>query len=226
MSPVLEAPPQRPPVVFRTNGKVPPPQPPTGGGDDGEGEPAPRRPLLDNALLATIFFIGAEVMFFAGLVTAFWVLRLAAAAWPPPLQPRLPVAVTGVNTGILLASSAAVVAAMRAVRAGDRGAAVARFATAGALGALFLAIQGYEWIRLVHFGLTVTSGAYGGTFYTLIGAHAVHVAGALIWLAVMLRLLSRGRFAEGGRGGVRACALYWHFVVALWPVLYVTVYLL
>lgn len=225
MSPALQAPPERPPVIRRTNGHVPPPLRPTGGGDDG-GDSSPRRPILDNAVLGTVFLVGAEVMFFAGLVSGFWVLRLGAAAWPPPLQPRLPVGVTGLNTGILLASSVAVVAALRGLRRGDRRGAVARLTAAGALGALFLAVQGYEWVRLVHFGLTVSSGAYGGTFYTLVGAHAVHVAGALVWLAVARRRLAGGRYAGGRLGGLRACALYWHFVVALWPVLYVTVYLL
>ena len=94
------------------------------------------------------------------------------------------------------------------------------------MGAIFLAVQGYEWARLVHFGLTMTSGVYGTTFYTLIGAHAVHVLGALAWLLVMLRLLNRDSVTQARRGVLRACAVYWHFVVALWPVLYVSVYLL
>jgi heme/copper-type cytochrome/quinol oxidase subunit 3 len=172
-----------------------------------------------------MFLVAAEVMFFAGLVSAFLVLRLGAPVWPPPLQPRLPVGLTGANTVVLLFSSAAVVAALGAHRRGDRARALARLGLAAGLGVLFLAVQGYEWIRLVHFGLTVTSGAYGGTFYSLIGAHALHVVGALVWLLITRRLLARGRF-QAGTGGLRACALYWHFVVALWPVLYVSVYLL
>lgn len=225
MSPVLEAPPAPPPVVRRANGRVPPPVPPTGGGDGGEGDSRPRRPALDNALLGTIFFIGAEVMFFAGLVSAFWVLRLGAPVWPPPLQPRLPVGVTGINTLVLLASSAAVVAAVRALAREAAGPARRRLGLAAALGALFLVIQGSEWVRLVQFGLTVSSGPYGATFYTLIGAHALHVLGALAWLAAVLaRTPGAGRVRP--TAALRACALYWHFVVALWPVLYVTVYLL
>jgi len=86
-------------------------------------------------------------------------------------------------------------------------------------------VQGYEWVRLIHYGLHVTSGAYGATFYTLIGLHAVHVLGALVWLGVALRLVSRGRFLDGRAGILRACAIYWHFVVGLWPILYVAVYL-
>lgn len=200
--------------------------PPTGGGDGGDGESAPRRTGLDNAILATIFLIAGEVMFFAGLVSAFWVLRFAAPVWPPPLQPRLPVGVTGVNTLVLLGSSVAVFAGVRALRAGWRGAAVRRLELAAGLGALFLLIQGYEWARLIGFGLTMSSSTYGATFYTLIGAHGVHVLAALGWLTVTLVLLARGGFGDGRTAAVRACALYWHFVVTLWPILYVLVYLL
>ena len=223
MSPlVLEAPPRAPRQW--ANGRIPPPPPPPGGDDDGRG-PAPRRPRLDNTRLAMLFFLSAEVMFFAGLVSAFFVLRLAAPVWPPPLQPRLPVLVTGINTLVLLASSAAMVAALRAMRRADGRALVERLAATAALGALFLAVQGYEWTRLIHYGLTVTSGAYGATFYTLIGTHAAHVLGALVWLSVTLVLAARGRFLDGGTTVLRACATYWHFVVGLWPILYVAVYL-
>jgi heme/copper-type cytochrome/quinol oxidase subunit 3 len=218
---VLEAPPGH----GRANGRLAPPRPPTGGGDDDGREPAPRRPRLDNVRLAMLFFLGAETMFFAGLVSAFLVLRLAAPLWPPPLQPRLPVAVTGLNTLVLLASSAAMIGAMRARLGGDQAGLVRRLGLTALLGTLFLAVQGYEWARLLQYGLTLSSGAYGATFYTLIGTHAAHVLGALVWLTVTLGLAARGRFLDGPAGTLRACAIYWHFVVALWPVLYVAVYL-
>ena len=99
----------------RANGHVPPPPPPTGGGDGSERDPGPRRPLLDNVRLAMLFLICGEVMFFGGLVSAFLVLRVTAVQWPPPLQPRLPVGVTGINTLVLLASSVAMAAAVRAL---------------------------------------------------------------------------------------------------------------
>jgi cytochrome c oxidase subunit III len=216
---------ERPPVGLRTNGRIPPLPPRTGGGDDSDRDPAPRGPLLDNAILATLFLIAGEVMFFAGLVFAFWSLRLAAPVWPPPLQPRLPIELTGLNTVVLLGSSLAMVLAVQALGQ-DRRRLVRNLLVAGGLGALFLLVQGYEWVRLIDFGLTVSSGTFGATFYTLIGAHALHVVGALTWLAVVLALARRGRFDAGRPAAVRACALYWHFVVALWPILYVSVYLL
>jgi cytochrome c oxidase subunit III len=215
---VLEAPPPQ-----RDSGIRLPPPPPPAQGDDGDRPEPIRRSRLDNAGLAMLFLLAAETMFFAGLISAFFVLRLGAPVWPPPLQPRLPILVTGLNTLVLLASSVAMAGALRAARRADRKAVVERLAAAAGLGALFLAVQGYEWGRLIHYGLTVTSGAYGATFYTLIGVHAAHVVGALVWLAVTLA--SAGRLLDGGLTRLRACATYWHFVVALWPILYVTVYL-
>ena len=226
MTAILQAPPRGPQRPARANGRVPPPPPPTGGDGDPDRDPARRRPLLDNAVLATIFVIGGELMLFAGLVFSFWIVRLAAPIWPPPLQPRLPVGVTAANTIVLLASSGAIVAATRARAQGRRRAFVRGLAVAASLGTLFLAIQGYEWFRLIGFGLTVTSGSYGTTFYTLIGAHAAHLVAALAWLGVTLTLAARGRFAGPRAAAVTACAMYWHFVVALWPILYVSVYLL
>lgn len=181
---------------------------------------------MENAILATIFLIAAEVMFFAGLVSAFAVLRLAAPVWPPPLQPRLPVGITGINTLVLLSSSAAVAAGIRALRGGQRSTAIRRLELAAVLGGFFLLVQGYEWIRLIGFGLTMSSSNYGATFYTLIGAHGAHVLAALGWLGITILLLARGHFANGRTAPVRACAVYWHFVVTLWPILYVSVYLL
>jgi cytochrome c oxidase subunit III len=217
---------EHPPIARRTNGHRLPPSPPTGGGDDPEREPGPRRPLLDNVRLAMLFLICGEIMFFGGLVSAFLVLRVTAALWPPPLQPRLPVGVTGVNTLVLLASSVAMVAASRAFGRDDTRGLVRRLLVAAGLGTAFLLVQGYEWVRLVGFGLTVSSGAYGGAFYTLIGTHAAHVLAAVVWVGVTVLLAARGRFADGRTAPLRACAIYWHFVVALWPILYVTVYLL
>ncbi len=183
------------------------------------------RPPIAPAVLATIFVIAGEVVFFAGLIFAFLVLRLAAPVWPPPLQPRLPVGVTGVNTLVLLASSATMIAAARALARGDRRALVRWLGASGGLGAVFLAVQGYEWTRLVGFGLTASSGIYGATFYALIGAHAAHVVVALAWLAAVAALAAGGRIAAGRPARLTACAMYWHFVVALWPLLYLSVYL-
>lgn len=183
---------------------------------------APRPAAVPSATLGMALFVATEVMFFAGLVSAFLVLRAEALVWPPPDQPRLPVGVTGFNTALLLASGWTVRRAVAALREGGRPGPWLE-ATA-LLGALFLGIQGGEWVRLVGFGLTTTSSLYGGIFYTLVGAHALHVLAALAALLVVTARARRGRYRPDAPGGLELCRMYWLFVVAVWPVLYVLVY--
>src|SRR5206468_9579207 len=135
-------------------------------------------------------------------------------------QPRLPIGVTGLNTLVLLASSVAMLAAARAAKRDDTPRLTGRLLIAAALGTVFLLVQGYEWFRLVSYGLTVSAGAYGGTFYTLIGTHAAHVIAAVLWAGITVLLAARGRFAAGRTGALRACMVYWHFGVVPWPILY------
>src|SRR5918996_2772124 len=92
---------------------------PAFGGGEPPGPPVrPNVPVGNNAWLAVLMFLGAEAMFFAGLIGAYIVFRVGSSVWPPPFQPRLPVGVTGVNTLILLASAVTMDMALRAVRNG------------------------------------------------------------------------------------------------------------
>ena len=195
-----------------------------GGGD----RPPPVRPSVPvgaNAWLAVVMFLGAEAMFFAGLIGAYLVFRVGATIWPPAFQPRLPIVVTGINTVILLASALTIRLAIVPVTRGDSSRLVRWLGVTALLGAIFLSVQGYEWLELIRFGLTVSSSVYGGLFYTLIGFHAVHVLGAMVWLAVVLVLARKGRYSKANHVGLQTCAMYWTFVVALWPILYGLVYL-
>lgn len=185
----------------------------------------PNRPIGDNAWLAVLMFLGAEAMFFAGLIGAYLVFRVGSTVWPPPFQPRLPIAVTGVNTLILLASAVTMKLGLRANRSGDAARLVRLLSWTALLGATFLLIQGFEWARMLHFGLTVSSSVYGGLFYTLIGFHAVHVFGALLWLVVVWLKARQGKYTKQNDVGLQTCSMYWLFVVGLWPVLYGLVYL-
>lgn len=210
----------------RRVGQFPPGMPPDrgAGGEPPSREPN-RQPVIDAARLGMLIFLGSETMLFAGFVAAFLVFRLGAPVWPPPYQPRLPVEVTGVNTAVLLLSGFTMWRALRAVRDGDRAGLARSLARTTLLGVTFLGVQGYEWVRLLEFGLTASSGVYGGTFYALVGAHAVHVLGVLTWLAIILVGAARGRYTPQNHVGVSLCGMYWYFVVALWPILYMLVYL-
>lgn len=179
--------------------------------------------LIPSPVLGVLIFIAAEVMLFAGLISAFLVLRANADTWPPLDQPRLPIAVTAVNTVVLLVSGLTMRRALRR----DCAAAEVRIwmLVSALLGGVFLAIQGSEWLQLVEFGLRASTSTYASTFYALIGCHGLHVAGGVIALLVVLRRVVPG--VEMGRvhDAVLASGVFWFFVVGLWPVLYVLVYL-
>ena len=92
------------------------------------------------------------------------------------------------------------------------------------LGTFFLVFQGYEWIQLLKFGFTLSSSVYGGLFYLLIGAHGVHVMGALaVLIYAWYRIKTPGNPITPE--GLFPFQLLWYFVVCVWPVLYVLVYL-
>ncbi|MBX3025385.1 heme-copper oxidase subunit III [bacterium] len=178
------------------------------------------------ALLGMKLVIGSEVVLFGSLIAAYLALRAQAAAWPPPGQPRLPIAVTGANTLVLLLSGATVWRAARAARVAARAACRRWLWATLLLGVVFLVAQGSEWARLIGYGLRLSSGIYGGMFYSLIGLHGLHVIAAVLILGIVLW---RGRaiaFTHARRVDVAVSHLYWMFVVAMWPPLYLMVYLL
>lgn len=196
------------------------------GGDPRTWQPPRKEPVVSNAVLGMLMFLAFETMFFAGMLGVFLVFRLSRTSWPPPGEPYLPIRVTWVNTGILVASAYAMCRAHRAIRVGNQAGLVHGLGLSALLGTTFLAVQGSEWVRLVHFGLTLQSSTYGATFYTLIGCHGIHVLAAVLWLAAVLLLATRGRFSPERHVGVQLCKMYWMFVVGLWLVLFPSVYLM
>lgn len=186
--------------------------------------PAPAAPGLRNEQIAVVMLLVAETMFFAGLIGAFILFRFGSVVWPPPDLPALPLAVTWANTTVLLASAGTMWWALNAARAGNAAGLTKWVTVTLLLGALFLAVQGAEWARLIGHGLTLSSGMYGATFYTLIGAHALHVVAAILWLAFIWNRCRAGRYTAAEHVGVQVCATYWFFVCALWVVLFGLVY--
>lgn len=181
-----------------------------------------RRVAVPSAVLGMLIFVVTEVMFFAGLISAFAIVRSRAMSpWPPAGQPRLPIEATALNTLALVLSGVAVYAAWRAFSRGERRAGPLLLAGV-ALGALFVTFQGMEWAALLHEGLTLTTSAHASFFYVIVGAHALHVIAAL---AVVVRAYVRLRLSRLDEPGLRATLVLWTFVVGVWPVLYALVYL-
>ena len=96
-----------------------------------------------------------------------------------------------------------------------------------ALGGLFLYGTGQEWHRLIYqHGLTISTNLFGTTYYSLVGLHGFHVTAGLVMLLVVaiFALAGRVRMQESRR--VEVLAMYWHFVDAVWVVVFTVVYVL
>jgi heme/copper-type cytochrome/quinol oxidase subunit 3 len=169
-----------------------------------------------------LIFVGTEVMFFAGLISAFTISRAGAApgTWSLPAGQTLPAGATAMNTVALIASGALVWLAGQQHGRADRRAARTLLAAIG-LGSLFVVMQGQEWARLLANGVTLWSSSLGAFFYLIVGTHAVHAVAALIGLLVAWWRLRTGRLS---RGLFLGAATFWYFVVGVWPIIYARVY--
>ena len=189
---------------------------------------AAARRVVPNGVLGMLIFVVTEVMLFAGLISAHTIMqaRPSAVGWPPPGQPRLPVEETAINTAALLAERrrrcSSRSARFRRDRARARSAARRRRC---ALGAFFVRAS-----RASSGSALIARGPH---------AHLEHPRRVLLPDRRHARA-ARGRGARRPRLGtcvapaaragspqrqLAAAAVFWYFVVGLWPVLYWRVYL-
>ena len=179
-----------------------------------------REPIIPNGVLGMLIFVMTEIMLFAGLISAFTIVKSGAPVWPPPGQPRLPLEETAVNTGALLLSGVLLFVARRRYQR-DPSRARAPLLGSMLLGLFFVVFQGAEWVALIEQGLTLTSSALGSFFYLIVGIHGLHAVAALLVLASAWVRIQRGWLAQRH---LAAAEVFWYFVVGIWPVLYLVVY--
>ena len=127
----------------------------------------------------------------------------------------------------LLSSSATVHLAVSALHHGRRSMSSLWLAATVVLGGIFLAGTAHEWYQLIYRdGLTIRTNLFGTTFYSLVGLHATHVVVGLILLSLALLFSLTGRMTSNDTGRLEVLSLYWHFVDAVWVVVFTVVYVL
>ncbi|MCF4010735.1 cytochrome c oxidase subunit 3 [Rheinheimera sp. UJ63] len=203
-----------------------------------------------------IWFIVSEVMFFMAFFGALFYGRVIAMEWLggasnnamtfailwPDFQPSWPLLKTPggietqsmpawglptINTVLLVISSVTLHFAHVGLEKEKRGQLKLFLLLTLLLGAVFLCLQGYEYIHAYRdLGLRLDSGFYGNTFFLLTGFHGLHVTlGAIILLFIFFRVL-KGHFTPEKHFAFKAGALYWHFVDVVWLCLFVFVYII
>ncbi len=126
----------------------------------------------------------------------------------------------------LLSSSLTIHFAGKFLERGKRGAFLSLWLLTIVLGGLFMYGTGQEWHRLIYeHGLTISTNLFGTTYYSLVGLHAFHVTVGLLMLGIVLIFGLAGRVGVEQSQRVDVLSLYWHFVDAVWVVVFTVVYI-
>jgi heme/copper-type cytochrome/quinol oxidase subunit 3 len=181
---------------------------------------------LTNGTLGIWLFIASETMLFGALFSSYAILRSGADVWPDQ-STVLNLRLATLNTLILLASSAAIAMAGRALRAGNL-VRCRRYALMTLVcGVAFLLLKLTEYSDKVTAGLLPGTNNFLGLYYAMTGLHAVHLAAGLLVVAFLAgpgaRLWRTDQALFTRR--LAATTVYWHFVDAVWLCLFVVLYL-
>jgi cytochrome c oxidase subunit III len=166
----------------------------------------------------------AESAIFIIFVVAYIYYIGKSLSGPTPAQVlELPI----FGTICLLSSSITVHFAVSALRKETLRAFTLYMAGTVLLGGIFLLTTAREWYHLIHDeGLTIKTNLFGTTYYSLVGLHATHVVIGLIMLSLVLAFSLAGRVKEEHSEKIEVLSLYWHFVDAVWVVVFLVVYVI
>lgn len=180
--------------------------------------------LPSRGVVGMLCLILAEAAIFLIFVVAYVYYIGKSLSGPTPHEVlKIPI----FTTICLLSSSITVHLASGALHKGQRGATSLWLAATVLLGGIFLTGTGLEWYELIyHDGLTIQTNLFGTTFYSLVGLHATHVVVGLFMLTLSLIFSLTGALTQRHSYRLEVLSLYWHFVDAVWVVVFLVVYIL
>jgi cytochrome c oxidase subunit III len=174
--------------------------------------------------VAMFCLIIAESAIFTIFVVAY-VYNIGKSLYGP--TPSQVLEVPFFNSICLLSSSLTIWLSEHAIERGRIKAFGLWWALTFVLGAIFLVGTGVEWYKLIyHDGLTISTNLFGTTFYSLVGLHASHVILGLTALLIVLVFTITGHVRAEHAERIQVLALYWHFVDAVWIVVFTVVYII
>jgi len=186
--------------------------------------PEPRSQPSGVGLLGMRLLLASLSMLFASSIVGYLVVRSRAPAWPPPGMPRLPAGLW-ISTILILASSVSIQRALSGIRADNARRLRTGILVTALLGLAFLVSQSVNWFGLVAMRIAKTPNLYAFTFFLLTGLHAAHVIGGLVPLGIVTGNAYRGRYSTASHAGVQYVTMYWHFLTAVWLVMFTILYL-
>ncbi len=178
----------------------------------------------DRGRVGMLCLIAAESAIFTIFVVAYLFYVGKSVAGP---MPKDVLSVPVFYTICLLSSSLTIHLAAKSLRRGSLARFGAWWFATIALGATFLFGTGAEWHRLIYQeGLTISTNLFGTTYYSLVGLHGFHVIVGLLALSIVLAFVLLGKVKSEHAERIDVLSLYWHFVDAVWVVVFTVVYVL
>src|ERR1700722_10959949 len=189
---------------------------------DGPVENPWKLPYRGNVGMACLII--AESAIFIIFVVAYIYYIGKSLSGPTPAQVlELPI----FGTICLLSSSIFVHFAVSNLRKDNLRGCTLNLAVTVLLGTIFLATTAQEWYHLIHDeGLTIKTNLFGPAHCSLLGPHATHVGVGRIMLSLTLAFSLAGRVKEEHSEKLEVLSLSWHFVDAVWVIVFLVVYVL
>lgn len=185
-----------------------------------DGLPVGSRGRLSSGWWGMWAIIATEAALFAYLLFSyFYIEAQVLGPWPSGGLPKLKIALP--DTVILLAASATMWWGERGVRRGRRAQLCIGLLATVLLGAVFLGLQLLEWHDKP---FRLDTNVYGSLYFTVTGFHMAHVVAGLLMLTAMLLWSVLGYFDERRHSVISIGAIYWHFVTAVWIVVFLSIY--
>jgi heme/copper-type cytochrome/quinol oxidase subunit 3 len=179
---------------------------------------------MDRNVFGVALLITSEAIFFLTLIITYIVYLGQSTSGPGPRE-VLNVPYTSFFTIFLFSSSASMALVTSHLHRNDASGVRRWLVVTIVLGAVFLLGQGYEYVRLYTDNITISRNLWGSTFFTLTGFHGLHVLVGLIAMAILVGLVRPGTDKPRAESGVESVSIYWHFVDAVWVVIFSVVYL-
>jgi len=188
--------------------------------------PAPTLPwrLPSKGQVGMYCLIAAELAIFTIFVVAYLFYIGKSLSGP---QPRNVLSPPIFFTICLLSSSITIHFAVKFLQAGKTRSFALWWLLTVVLGALFLGGTAREWHHLIYDeGLTIQTNLFGTTYYSLVGLHAFHVTAGLLGLSSVAIFSGLGLVRQEHAERLDVLSLYWHFVDAVWVVVFTVVYII
>ncbi|NQZ22644.1 MAG: cytochrome c oxidase subunit 3 [Colwellia sp.] len=190
-------------------------------------------------LMMWIFLLSDTFIFSIFLISYMNVRMSVTVPWPNPSEVfaltiaghHIPLVLIAIMTFILITSSGTMAMAVNYAYQGNKKKAVYLMVTTALLGASFIGMQAFEWTKLiVEEGIRpwenpMGANQFGAAFFMITGFHGLHVSAGVIYLGMIAKRISQGKYDNKGYQIVEITGLYWHFVDLVWVFIFAFFYL-